>query len=408
VVAFLRRRGIRLIIYIDDILIMAQSQVVAHQHLVLALDVLELLGFLVNYPKCTLVPTQKIEFLGFMVDLTEMTLSLPEEKMALINKEVKALLSKTTVSARQLARMVGLLTSTIPVILPARLCYRALQRKKIALAALGNYNKSAPLDQEEKEELTWWIQMIKSVNGRTIKPAIPDMVIYTDASLVGWGAVSNQIQIGGAWTEAERSLHINCLELLAAWYAIQAFTRDQRKVNILALLDGQPFSDCIHQQHGGDTINLVSKDGDQLLVVGPEEGDIHPGKAHCRQGECSSRQNVEKSPRPFRLEAESVCFQQDQSSLGSTSSGSLCYSVVNTTPKVLQLETGTHGRSSRCFSLGLDSSEGVCESSILPHIQVSEKNRPRKSPSSDDHNHVDSTNMVPSYSENVCGLSTPS
>jgi hypothetical protein len=119
VVAFLRRRGIRLIIYIDDILIMAQSQVVAHQHLVLALDVLELLGFLVNYPKCTLVPTQKIEFLGFMVDLTEMTLSLPEEKMALINKEVKALLSKTTVSARQLARMVELLTSIIPAILPA-------------------------------------------------------------------------------------------------------------------------------------------------------------------------------------------------------------------------------------------------------------------------------------------------
>ena len=141
-------------------------------------------------------------------------------------------------------------------------------------------------------------------------------------------------------------------------------------------LDGQPFSDSIHQQYGGDTINSVSKDGDQLLVVGPEEGDIHPGKAHCRQGECSSRQNVEKSPRPFRLEVESVCFQQDQSSLGSTSSGSLCYLVVNTTPKVLHLGTGTHGRSSRCLSPGLDSGEGVCESSILPFYQVSTVHTP--------------------------------
>lgn len=64
----------------------AQSQVASHQHLVLALDVLELLGFLVNYPKCTLVLTQKIEYLGFMVDSTEMTLSLPEETMTLIRK----------------------------------------------------------------------------------------------------------------------------------------------------------------------------------------------------------------------------------------------------------------------------------------------------------------------------------
>ena len=92
------------------------------------------------------------------------------------------------------------------------------------------------------------------------------------------------------------------IEPLAAWYAIQAFTRDQRKVNILALLDGQPFSDCIHQQHGGgggDTINSVSKDSDQFLVVGPEEGATHPGKAYHRQGECNSQQNVKKSPRSF-------------------------------------------------------------------------------------------------------------
>ena len=80
-------------------------------------------------------------------------------------------------------------------------CAIGQYKERIALAALGNYNRSASLDQEEEEELTWWIQTINVVNGQTIKPANPDIVIYTDASLMGWGAVSDQIQIEGTWTE---------------------------------------------------------------------------------------------------------------------------------------------------------------------------------------------------------------
>lgn len=117
VVAHLRERGIRLIIYIDDILIMAQSRQIAQDHLHLTLDILEILGFLVNYPKCVLKPTQIIDFLGFLVNSREMKLYLPQEKVTIINKEATTILNAPhRVSAQQLARMIGLLSVTIPAI----------------------------------------------------------------------------------------------------------------------------------------------------------------------------------------------------------------------------------------------------------------------------------------------------
>ena len=48
---------------------------------------------------------------------------------------------------------------------------------------------------------------------------------------------SSEGQIGGLWTEEERSLHINCLELLGATYAIQAFSKDKRNLVIHVLIE---------------------------------------------------------------------------------------------------------------------------------------------------------------------------
>lgn len=39
-----------------------------------------------------------------------------------------------------------------------------------------------------KEELQWWYQHLQEWNRKTIVMMDPDMVIETDASLLGWGA----------------------------------------------------------------------------------------------------------------------------------------------------------------------------------------------------------------------------
>ena len=79
--AFLRGRGLRTIIYLDDLLIMNQSPVELQSHVNQTVSLLESLGFTINREKSQLVPSQQVRFLGFQVDSVTMKLFLPEDKI---------------------------------------------------------------------------------------------------------------------------------------------------------------------------------------------------------------------------------------------------------------------------------------------------------------------------------------
>ena len=72
VVAALRELGLRMIIYIDDILIVAETESLLRDHIMGVVYLLENLGFVINHPKSQLTPTQEIEFLGFVVNFSSM------------------------------------------------------------------------------------------------------------------------------------------------------------------------------------------------------------------------------------------------------------------------------------------------------------------------------------------------
>lgn len=67
-VEFLRARGVRLIVYLDDMLLMDQCPRVLSGHLQLAVDLLQSLGFVINEAKSLLSPAQSVTFLGFTID----------------------------------------------------------------------------------------------------------------------------------------------------------------------------------------------------------------------------------------------------------------------------------------------------------------------------------------------------
>ena len=47
-----------------------------------------------------------------------------------------------------------------------------------------------------------------------------------------WGAVCNGVGTEGPWTPEERTMHINCLELLAAFLAVKCFAKDRTNLTI--------------------------------------------------------------------------------------------------------------------------------------------------------------------------------
>ena len=111
--SFLRKLGIRLIIYIDDILVMAGSleEIVMARDSVLA--VLQSLGFVINQKKSVLDPSTLMEFLGFLVNSVTMTLSVPVEKISSLTELCKTTLQANDLSLRELSSVVGKLRATL-------------------------------------------------------------------------------------------------------------------------------------------------------------------------------------------------------------------------------------------------------------------------------------------------------
>ncbi|XP_040290011.1 uncharacterized protein LOC121002639 [Bufo bufo] len=183
------------------------------------------LGFLLNIEKSCLIPARRMEFLGFTVDSLSESLSLPTAKLRAIRKELRHALLIPHLSLRHLARIIGLLASSIQAVFPAPLHYRALHRLKIAHLRTGaSFADAVVLDSEAREELSWWIANLEAWNGRAIFGSLPELTIESDASLQGWGAHCNGVSTGGPWSAEESLLHINALELLAGSFAVRSFS----------------------------------------------------------------------------------------------------------------------------------------------------------------------------------------
>ena len=71
-------------------------------------------------------------------------------------------------------------------------------------------------------ELTCWIENMPH-SYRDITYPTPFMIIQTDASTLGWGAVYGDQEVGRRWTSLESTSHINILELHAAFFALKSF-----------------------------------------------------------------------------------------------------------------------------------------------------------------------------------------
>ena len=105
--------NMRILIYLDDILLMSQSierLLVARDTVIL---LLQHLGFVINLKKSVMKPLQTIEYLGLVINLIQMTIFLREKKVKGILQECKIMFSMKEIMVLQLTQLVGVLSSTI-------------------------------------------------------------------------------------------------------------------------------------------------------------------------------------------------------------------------------------------------------------------------------------------------------
>ena len=119
------------------------------------------------------------------------------------------------------------------------------------------------LSQGSLEELQWWCDNIEQADYPLCTPnAKIEITLYTDASNKGWGAVMGAEKIGGRWSEAESKNHINCLELMAAFFGLKAFCSSMKSIHIRIYSDNTTTVNDINSMGGTHSMecNSVAKD----------------------------------------------------------------------------------------------------------------------------------------------------
>ena len=96
-----------------------------------------------------------------------------------------------------------------------------------ALKTQGSHCKKVILNRHSQEELKQWIKNLKIYNGRYLIHSHSQVLIQTDASREGWGAVCQEISTGGQWSKEEQLLHIIVLELKIVKLSLLTFNKQK-------------------------------------------------------------------------------------------------------------------------------------------------------------------------------------
>ena len=264
VVGFLRQIGYRLIIYLDDILVMHQNKEQLQQITHLVCSLLENLGLMVNQKKSMTTPVQRLEFLGFQVCSISMKFTIPSEKLRKIKQAARKILDQRITSVREITQFVGKTAATGRAIPLAPLHYRALQMLMNSVMPLDytqeeiarKYNTTLTLIPACKEDLSWWASLEKVPLGAPICN-VPNSTGALRCIWKGLGSSAQWLHTdGGLWSSKEATYHINYLELLATFLVTKALGKDWQEITVLLQLDNITAVSYINWK-GGTTSKLL-------------------------------------------------------------------------------------------------------------------------------------------------------
>ena len=107
VFAHLRQQGHISTAFLDDFLLLAESELACVDNIQATVQLLRSLGFIIHPDKSVLIPSQTIQYLGVIINSCDMTVTLTEERKASLLSACNQLLRDGRVTIRELAKVIG-------------------------------------------------------------------------------------------------------------------------------------------------------------------------------------------------------------------------------------------------------------------------------------------------------------
>ena len=224
--------------YLDDSWLVGYSYEECKSNIEDTTNLLRELGRYPHEDKSVTTPTQIIQHLGFILISIDMTVSLTNGKINKLREIAQLVLSHSSMTIRLVAKLVGHMVFCFPGVEFGELYYRQIEIEKSTALKLakGNFDATMTLSDNAISDTQWWI-LHAHLSKKAIDRGSIDVVMTTDASLLGWGASKRQTSVGGRWSADEQQHHINYLELKAVLLGLQSLCSMLSNCHIKVLTD---------------------------------------------------------------------------------------------------------------------------------------------------------------------------
>ena len=224
IMAELRRRGYKGLIYIDDSLTVSDTFDSCLRREEEAKSLFKQGGWVFKPSKRSGDPSQVCRFLGLVIDTRDCTFNVPEEKLVKIEAGCKELLRSKKVKARRLAAVLGLLQSVRPATGPilsilTRSSYAAVQDA-------ARWESYVKLDVLARTEIEWWQENIRGVSKYSftgkLSSLVADFQVASDGSGIGhFTYLVDGVRLAGrafsAWEREQSSTYRELASFNETW-----------------------------------------------------------------------------------------------------------------------------------------------------------------------------------------------
>ena len=156
------------------------------------------LGFHIHPDKSVRIPSQRLEFLGFILDFNALTVTLTDKRKQKILAMCRVILQQPCQTITSIAALVGCFIAALSGVKYGVLFYHRLEHYKNLSLRIhrGQYKKKCLLTEDALADMKWWSLNVE-VASKFIHPSPVALTLYADASLEGWGGTNSFSDIGG-------------------------------------------------------------------------------------------------------------------------------------------------------------------------------------------------------------------
>ena len=236
-------------IYIDDLINVGLIFDQCVENVIASIKLLKSMGFIIHPDKSIFLPKQEITFLGFNINSQKMEITLTITKNETLKACCSELLHKNRQTIRYVAKVIGLMTSSLPGVKYEAAHYKYLEQDKTNAIKIskGCFCAMMILSPRSIIDIQWWYNNINCSKNNITKGELV-IEISSDAGSFGGRAICNNIRTGGAFNLHEMEYHINAKKFLAAKFSLKTFVKVS-DAHVKLLSDNTTTANGINSMH---------------------------------------------------------------------------------------------------------------------------------------------------------------